>query len=607
MKKILIIAICTAVIGSGCKKTFLDTVSTTGISLAELSNKAGVQQLLVGAYHDVTGLTLKSSYWNTSGTNWVYGDLTAGDAYRGGQDASPQNQPEGVLVEHFQTLPSNSYMEAKWSTLYDGVARANKAILATNAATNMTAAEKTAAIAEARFLRGHFHFEAKKMWNNVPYIDEKVTDFRLSNTADIWPNIEADLTFAMNNLPVKQPYKGQGNKWAAACYLAKAYMFEKKFTEAKTLLNTIIPAAYSGAGSGANAQGQPYALLPNFDDNFNPALENGPEHVFQIQFSANDGANGANSNIGELANFIGYYPPNSLGQSWKQPSFNLVNAFKTDANGLPLLDTYNDVNMTNDQAVGQYDYYNTYQANVDPRLDWTVGRRGVPYLNWTGLSYPPPFYLTSNPGSDPSAYWVTNRSFGGPYIGLKSLYRNNVDPTTYLSNHTYNEDQAQYYLYSSAVNVSIIRFADVLLWAAECEVEVGTIDKARTLVNYVRNRAKTGRKVEVVYDNTGGYLASASYNAGLYTVAWADQATARKAVHFERRLELALEGQRFFDLVRWGEAADFINNKYIPSEKTRLPLSSLDGETFKTDTNEYYPIPQLEIDLNPNLKQNPNY
>ena len=158
---------------------------------------------------------------------------------------------------------------------------------------------------------------------------------------------------------------------------------------------------------------------------------------------------------------------------------------------------------------------------------------------------------------------------------------------------------------TSAVNVSIIRFADVLLWAAECEVELNNIDKARTFVNYVRNRAKTGRQVEVTYDDIGGYAASANYSIGLYSTPWTDQATARKAVRFERRLELALEGHRFFDLVRWGISGDYINT-YLQTEKTRLP-KNLTGVSFTANKNEYFPIPQIEIDLNSNLKQNPGY
>ncbi len=594
MKKILIILLFLSVINTGCKKTFLDVDSTTGISLEELSNKAGVEQLLIGAYHDVTGLTVKSSWWSTSGTNWVYGDITSGDAYRGGTN----DGADGLTIEHFLTQPSTNYLADKWRTVYDGVARCNKTILAANAATDMTDQEKTVAIAEARFLRGHFHFEAKKMWNHVPYIDENVTDFKVSNETDIWSNIEADFQYAYDNMPAIQKYKGQANKWAAACYLAKAYMFEKKFAEAKILLNTIIPSAYGGSGSGVNAQGQPYALMANFDDNFNPELENSPEHVFQIEFSANDGSNSGNSNIGEVANTPAFYPLTSYYVTWKQPSFNLVNAFKTNANGLPMPDNFNDVNMTNDMDYKGYDYYNAYQGTVDPRLDWTVGRRAIPYLDWTTPSYYSGY--GSNPGSDPDYGWINDRTFGGPYIPIKNNFR-------YAGGNfgKYSENYAQYYLLTSAVNVSIIRFADVLLWAAECEVEVGSLDRARTLINYVRKRARDGRYVEVVYDDIGGYAASANYYVELYNTPFAGQAEARKAVRFERRLELALEGQRFFDLVRWGIAADYIN-KYAQEEQSRLP-KDFTNTHFTAGKNEYFPIPQIEIDLNAKIKQNPGY
>jgi len=600
MKKILTIVLITGIIASGCKKDFLD-VEPTAITFDQLKNKAGVRQLLTAAYHNVNGLTAKSSWWSTSGTNWVYGDITSGDAYRGGSN----DGSDAITIEHFLTQSSTAFLADKWRTVYDGVSRCNKVIRAANAATDMSATEKTQAIAEARFLRGHFHFEAKKMWNKVPYLDEQAdSSFEAgvkldpSNETDIWPKIEADFTFASGNLPEVQPYKGQANKWTAACYLAKAYMFEKKFTEAKALLNTIIPAAYGGNGNGVNAQGNPYALMTNFDDNFNPELENSPEHIFQIQFSANDGSNGANSNIGEIANTPTIYPLSSFYVSWKQPSFNLVNSFKTDANGLPLLDNFNDENLKNDMDAAGYDYYTAYDGTVDPRLDWTVGRRGVPYLDWTTPSYYSGY--GSNPGSDPNYGWITDRSFGGPYIPVKNNFR-------YLDGNfaKYSDNYAQYYMLNSSVNVSIIRFADVLLWAAECEVEIGDVNKARAYVNFVRNRAKTGRQVEVVYDDIGGYAASANYFVDTYNTAWSDKAVARKAVRFERRLELALEGHRFFDLVRWGIAAETIN-AYLQKEKDRLS-ANLTGVNFTAGKNEYFPIPQIEIDLNKKLKQNPGY
>lgn len=602
MKSFSIARICFGMLMiTSCSDDFLNVSPQSVVTEDVLATKAGVQQLLVGTYHDVTGLTIKSGWWSTTGTNWVYGDITSGDAYRGGtNDAN-----DAVYIEQFIATPSTGYFQEKWNSLYDGVSRSNAVIRSANKATDMTDAEKTLAIAEARFLRAHFHFEAKKMWNNVPYIDENVIDFKVSNEGDIWPQILADFQFAYENLPEIQNLKGKANKWAAACYIAKCYMFKKDFTSAKSMLDGIIPSSYGGTGAGVNSQGKPYALTANYSDNFDAATENNEEQVFQIQFSVNDGSNGGNENIGESGNTPSFYPLSSFYTTWKQPSFNVVNAFKTDDEGLPMLDTFNVTNMSNDQDVSGFDYeYSTYQGTVDPRLDWTAGRRGVPYLDWASPSYfgDNATGYSSNPGSDPSVGWINDRTFGGPYTPIKNNYRASQFGV-------YSDFYAQGYLLGSAVNYSIIRFADVLLWAAECEIEIGSLERARTLVNYVRERAVTGQMVEVAYDYLGNYLPSANYYIGLYNTAWSGQDVARKAVRFERRLELALEGHRFFDLVRWGIAAEYIND-YLNVEKTRLP--HLAGASFTAGKHEYFPIPQQEIELSsvngvPMLKQNPGY
>jgi len=602
MKKLFFATLFIMIFLVACEKSFLDVYPPNVVGVEAFSNKNGVHQLLVGAYHDVTGLTLSSGWWSTSGTNWLYGDITSGDAYRGGYN----DGADGVLIEHFQVQPTTGSIQEKWRSCYDGVSRSNAVILAANGATDMTETEKTTAIAEARFLRAHFHFELKKMFNNIPFIDETVTDFEVPNTTDIWPKIEDDFLFAYENLPVIQNFKGKANKWAAACYLVKCYMFQGKFTDAKNLLDLIIPPTYGGNGNGANSQGITYSLTPNFDDNFNAAFENNSEHVFQIQFSVNDGSWGGNENIGETANTPAFSPLSSFFSTWKQPSFNLVNSFKTNENGLPILndwgeDISNAENIVNDQFVSGTDYtYKTYQGNVDPRLDWTVGRRGVPYLDWASPSY----YganstgYTSFPTSDPNFGWINNRLFGGPYTPVKNNYRASQFGI-------YSDNYVQGYLVGSAVNFSIIRFADVLLWAAACEVETGSLEKARALVNYVRERAMTGRKVEVANDQFGDFAPSAHYLIGLYEIPWTDPSFGRNLVRLERRLELALEGHRFFDLVRWGIADTYIN-KYLTEEVERLP-ANLTGVAFTKNKNEYFPIPQTEIDLNPKLKQNIGY
>ncbi|MFT3702835.1 MAG: RagB/SusD family nutrient uptake outer membrane protein [Agriterribacter sp.] len=580
MKKCLSVLVLVALIMSSCNKSFLDTpINTTAVTEDALASKSGVQSLLVGTYHDLTGMSLSSRWWTTSGTNWQWSDVRSGDAFRGGTGAT-NDEPEGVGIEEYLTAPSYTYVLNKFKAIYDGVARANAVLRTIPKAKDMTEQEQKDASGEARFLRGHYHFQAKILWNKIPFIDENVVDFKVSNEADIWPQIEADFKYAYDNLSEVKQFKGQANKWAAACYLAKVYMFEKKFNEAHELLNTII-------ANGKNSQGVAYGLNPCYWDNFDATKENSAEAVFQIQFSANDGSNGFNSNIGEATNVPATWPVSSWYTTWKQPTFNLVNAFKTDDNGLPMLDTFNVTNMTNDMNIESWDWFVPYQGTVDPRLDYSVGRRGVFYLDYN--------YGSPNPGKD----WINSHAFGGPYLNIKGVYR-------YDQYGIYSDYYAQGYLQTSAVNYNLIRYADVLLWAAECEIEVGSVDKAREYVNMIRNRAKTGCSVDIDY-STGS--PSANYLVEPYEDAWSDQEFARKAVRFERRLELAMEGHRFFDLVRWGIAADYINN-YLNVEKTRI--GHLQSVSFVAGKNEYLPLPQVEIDLSnkdgvPLLKQNPGY
>jgi hypothetical protein len=585
MKKIFLF-VCTASIMmlGACKKSFLNVPPQGNAqTIDKFYNSAGVQQLMIGAYHDLTGIDVKSTWWGTSGTNWVYGDITSGDTYLGGSASSPPHQVSDAFnIENYQELATTGFLDDKWTADYDGVARANSVIIAATNATDMTATQKNAAIAEARFLRGHFHFDAKKMWNNVPYVDENTVNFTtIANTANIWPQIEADFQFAYDNLPETQPLAGQANKWAAACYLAKCYMFEKNFTAAKALLATII-------ASGKNWNSVKYALTANYHDNFDVGTENNSETVLQINFSVDPTSLPNNANLGETGvSPVGTAADVTYGY-WKQPSFNLVNAFQTDANGLPLLDANgndlsNVTNMKNDDGISSSTPFVPYQGNVDPRLDWSVGRRGVPYLDW---------------GVDPGQNWVADQSFGGPYLNIKNMFTSAEQGAGFggiISSY--------YYVGNSAVNYNIIRYADVLLWAAECEVEVGSLDQARAYVNMVRARAM-GSPTEPIDHSSGS--PSANYKVGLYNSTWASQAYARSAVRFERRLEFAEEGHRFFDLVRWGIADTYLN-AYQQTEQTRGVGSVLNGAMFVKGKNEYFPIPEQEIILDPHLKQNPGY
>lgn len=561
---------------SACKK-FLDP-SLKGIYTEDqLINKKGINGMLINAYATLDGLP-DGTTQSSGGSNWEWGSMAGGDAYKGTELA---DRVDDNPVMRYELSPSNPLVTHKWNGTYDGIAQANQVLRTLPKVTDMTAAEKKQAEGEAKFLRAYHHFEAKKMWNKVPFVDENVTDFKIPNTADIWPQIEADFKFAYDNLDAIKPYKGSVNKWAAGSFLAKVYMFEKKFAEAKALYTTIIT-------SGTNSQGVRYALTANYHDNFRVTKENNPETVFAIQASYGDGSN-TNANYDNILNYPhggGSKPGGCCG--FFQPSQNLVNSYKTDATGLPMPDTYNSSNVTSDETFTSSQAFTPYSGNLDPRLDWSVGRRGVPYYDW---------------GTHPGRDWIRDVTYGGPYSPKKNTY--------YKADEGSTAGKVGWGFSSNALNYTIMRYADVLLMAAEAEIEAGSLETARTYINLVRARAGGFAPSNTApYFENAASVTYANYNVGLYTAPFASQEAARKAVRFERKLELAMEGHRFFDLVRWGIAATEIN-AYLAVEAARRP-TTLAGAAFVAGKHEYYPIPAFSIsqsikDGAPTLTQNPGY
>lgn len=549
---------------TACKKDYLEPQPFGRYSAEQLMSKKGIDGMLIGTYGMLDGQGISgASGWMVGATNWVYGDVASDDAYKG-TDAG--DQPQMTEIELYASQAANTYFRFKWLSLYEGVSRANDVIKLADKITELSEAEKKDYIAQARFLRGHFHFEAKRMWNKVPYIDENTTTY--DNKTDIWPKIEADFKFAYENLPETQNWVGKANKWAAASYLAKVYMYQQKYADAKALYDIIIP-------TGQTSNGKKYDLQDQYWKNFDVAFENSAEAVFSQQTQASGTVTGSAETSYELA-----YP---YGGVWGccgfyQPSQNLVNAFKTDANGLPFLDgSYNNQNLKSDEGITSNDpFTNDVTTTLDPRLDWTAGRRGVPYWDY---------------GPHPGRSWIRDQAYAGPFSPKK-----HVSKSSDLGNFTNVNNFRQ-----TAKNYNIIRFADVLLMAAEAEIEVGTLDKALTYINRVRARAA----------NPGSMVpgAPANYQIKEYTQPFPDQATARNAVRFERRLELAMEGHRFFDLVRWGIAAETLN-AYLQQEKERRGYLKASGGFIK-GKNEYYPIPNPVIEIarkmGNNLDQNPGY
>ncbi len=557
----------------GCKKTFLDAQPFGQYGSDQIKNKKGISALLVGVYGVLDGQGVAGDSWETSAVNWATAGVAADDAYKG-TDAN--DQPQMTEVELYQSQSANRYFYNKWLAVYEGVSRANDVIRLANdpGVTDISEEERKGFIAEARFLRGHYHFDAKRMWNNVPFISDTTTVY--NNTTDIWPNIEADFQYAYDNLPETQPgdRKAAVNKWAAAAYLAKCYMFEHKYAQAKSLYDVIVV-------SGKTSRGEPYGLQDAYWKNFDPNYDNNMEGVFTISSAASGTVDGS----GERSLGLAFPYGGDFGCcGFFQPSQNLVNAFKTDASGLPLFTTFNDVNLKNDQGVADgAPFQNDNVTPLDPRLDWSVGRKGIYYWDW---------------GVHPGVSWIRDQNYAGPFSPKKHIFskkEENVLTSSGWKNIT-------------AKDIYIIRYADVLLMAAEAEIEVGSLETAKDYINRVRARAKDPISwVREVPGDLSSPKADANYSMNLYT-SLPSQEYARNAVRFERRLELAQEGHRFFDLVRWGIAAETLNT-YVAKEKQIRVYKA--GASFTKGKNEYFPIPAAIIDLaakyGSSLTQNPNY
>lgn len=570
MKKLLYSLIFLGGLGAlitACGDEFLDKSPTGALTVDVLASGDGVEGLLIGAYATLDGWVGWSvgAPWLSSGSNWVFGDVYADDAYKG-SDAG--DQADILNMERYVTNSSNPYPNGKWRASYDGIARCNDVmrVLAEGVAAGSIATDLATQLeAETRFLRGHYHFEAARLFDNIPYVDENAESGLIPNSGTPWAEIEADMQFAVDNLPTspRNGQVGRATTFAAHAIMAKIKMFQGDYSAALPLLNKII-------------DGGAYSLPANYHDNFRCDGDNNSESIFQIQNSINDGSGeGANGNYGDILNFPYTGGPGQC-CGFYQPSQNLVNAFKTEG-GLPMLNNFNDEDVTNDQGLAAEDAFTPYDGELDPRLDWTVGRRGIPYLDW---------------GDHPGITWIRDQNFAGPYSPKKNVF--------YQAEQGACSNAGGWGGGTTGNNHSIIRYADVLLLAAECEVEVGSLENARMHVNEVRSRAANPDHFVKTADGTD----AANYVISTYDDAWTDQSVARAAVRFERRLELAMEGHRFFDLKRWGTAEQVIN-EYLATEKTKR--SYLDGASF-SDQFLRLPIPQSAIDESKGtLTQNPGY
>lgn len=587
---------------NSCTEEFLDHKPLGSTSENVFYNEKGIKALVIGTYGIISGVS-PGADWGASIQNWTFGSVMSDDAYKGSEftDQVPLNS-----IEKWQTLTDNSYSAEKWrATLGAGVSRCNLVLKILNETEEIDQATADGLRGEIHFLRALFNLEAWLVFKNIPIITEDTEDPAMVTNVNpegaVLEHIISDLELAWNNLPETQHEVGRPTKYAAMALAAKAYMQELEYEKAKPLLDNII-------NSGK------YQLMPNFMDNYRIATNNNAESIFEIQASVNDGSNGSmNGEMGIGLNFP--YPGDmSMCCGFHQPSQNLVNAYKVDVNGLPMFETFNEGDLKSDQGIESTAEFIPFENEVDPRLDWTVSRRGIPYRDW---------------GINPGRRWIRDQPFGGPYQPASKPMYNKSEQGTLSTTTGWRQGV-------SANNYRYLRLSHILLWRAEIAAYDGDLELARTYVNKIRDRADN----EVVMGKvlihsfpsgtypwgegttdadymTGGAVdwtkPAANYKIGFYPP-FTSEAEAMRAVQWELRLEFATEGHRFFDLRRWDKHAnpdfrvDMAATLNDFAENDLRIRNTMKGAIFDPERDKYLPIPQNQINLQPDvLVQNPGY
>lgn len=559
MKKIkYFIYIALASVLSACSSDFLERTPQGELTTPQLQTPEGVEGLLISAYGLLNGNV--SGTWGNYGSapsQWLIGEVGADNAHKGSNNG---DQPNMNQIELYQVTSTNDNLEVIWNRYYEGISRCNNVLRVLAAVQGGSGAKLSESRAkeiqgEVRLLRAHYYFFLRRIFINIPYVDENMTTVEaaaVKNDTDVYPKIEADLQFAIDNLSTTKPKgeAGRVDKYAAQAYLGKVLLYQKKYPEALVLFNSIITA-------------KPALTTLPFTDNFDVTKENGPESIFAVQNSINPDGSGDNANVGDmLGGFYGNAPVNCCG--FFQPTFDLVNAYKTDAAGLPYLDnSYRNNPIKSDfglTGAAKTNYQVDKTITVDPRLDYTVGRRGVPYRDWGPMA---------------GDSWIRDPAYAGPFVAVKQM----------IEQAQFGGQAVKGALQITALNINLIRLADVYLMAAECYVAVPNLPAALNLVNQVRARAA------LIPPKMINGTPAAVYKVNQYA-AFATPEYALNAIRFERRLELAMEGHRFYDLVRWGVAKQVLES-YSTFEGGLL--SSYKGLVFDAK-DAYFPIPQQQID-----------
>lgn len=555
IKKLFTTSLLTLIV-AGCGSD-LEVPPKAVLTEQQVTSPANIDGLVIAAYS-----YLGNDHYTAPNFLWPTGNLRAGDAHKGG------NGPSDIFAYHALSLfePLVPDMESfppdlidlnnkKWTRNYTGISRANAGlqVIANAEGTSIeNAAEKQA---ELRFIRGVFYFDLKIHHKHIPYIDESMSLDEISATTnrdltdqELWDKIADDFRFASENLPNVQQDVGRASALAAKAYLAKTRLYQA-YVQDDThsvvsidadKLNEVVALVNEIEASGV------YDLLPDFGNNFQAEFDNSRESVFAIQRSLNDGSPDGRGSWPSALN-----APQAGGFGccgFHVPTENFVNAFKTSPDGLPMFDTYNDAN------------YVIANDTVDPRLDHTVAMEGKPF------KYDPELIH----GGDS---WARAAGIYGNFTGMKDLEHPDCDCRG---------ENGPFSIWS--MNTVLIRYSDVLLWKAEALIQLDRFADALPIINRLRTRAAA---------STGMLNDASLYQVNTYS-SFASKEEAFAALRWERRLELGLEGHRFFDLVRWGVAKETLD-EYFNIEKVRKPY--LEDAAFTEGKHEFLPIPNQQINL----------
>lgn len=570
---------------TACSDDFLENKPQGPLSEGNMNNPQAVDLLVSGAYATFGCRYADSNdpHWYPV-TNWSYGEVRADNAYKGGGGETDAWEIHDMETAKIQ--PNNGFLDGKWFNVYCGISRCNSAIRSLNKVDENLIPEKNIRIAEVKVIRSHWYFELVRLFNRIPYMDINLPENEYQSVRNDeftreqhLARIAGELLEAAEVLPETQTEIGRVNRRIALAYAAKVKLYQAYEQDPQT--NAVININKSLLQEVVNLidQVQGYDLLADFQQLDLLEYENGPESVFAIQFSKDDGSSGVGRiNWSMLLNSM-----TGLGCPWQGdgfflPSQDLINAYQTDENGLPLFDYQNRPDYGNVvfDSNGGYTLGNV-DGNVDPRLDFVIGRPTIRYKTYS---------------ERPCGLWVRNSDTYG-YNNTKRFWLSPESP-----------DATQGWPWgASALNWQLIRYADLLLYKAEALIEIGGsgLEEARTLINRVRTRAMNSDYVKDFYDQTKD---AANYKIGLYPASVWNQDYARQALRTEMRLEKAMEGERFFDLVRWGIAKETMNNYFAAEKDNRIYYQNASFETGE----EYFPVPVAQYNFSGGIYvQNPGY